>query len=43
MANVVVNGEAHRAFDPDDETVDLSGLTGALTVQVNYRSTGRDG
>jgi hypothetical protein len=36
MVNVHVNGAERKAFDPQTETIDLSGLTGALHVDVNY-------
>jgi hypothetical protein len=36
IKKVTVNGKSHRAFDPADETVDLSGKTGRLDIIVYY-------
>ena len=38
MVNVHVNGREWKAFDAQAETVDLSGLTGQVSVDVNYRT-----
>ncbi|MGH3385618.1 MAG: hypothetical protein ACRDO1_13645 [Nocardioidaceae bacterium] len=38
MAYVLVNGRAWKEFDRDDETVDLSGLTGHVSIKVLYRT-----
>jgi len=38
MVNVHVNGKEWKAFDAAAETVDLSGLTGRVTVVVHYRT-----
>jgi hypothetical protein len=36
MANVHVDAREYKAFDRDAETVDLTGLTGTVHVDVNY-------
>jgi hypothetical protein len=38
MVEVRVNGRDWQAFDPAAETVDLSGLAGRVSVDVNYRT-----
>lgn len=38
IANVHVNGNEWKAYDVDAETIDLSGLTGHITVTVLYRT-----
>ena len=38
MAEVQVGGLEHRAFDPGQETVDLTGHGGRVTVEVTYRT-----
>ena len=38
IVEVRVNGRDSKAFDADTETVDLTGHTGRITVDVNYRT-----
>ncbi|HEY2672312.1 MAG TPA: hypothetical protein VGJ07_18325 [Rugosimonospora sp.] len=38
IAAVLVNGRDWKAFDPVAETIDLSGLSGHVSVDVNYRT-----
>lgn len=41
MLWVKVNGRQYDAFDPDSETIDLTGLTGTLDIEVHYGGMGR--
>lgn len=38
ITSVQINGAPHAAFDPDSETIDLSGHTGELRVVVTYQT-----
>ena len=36
MTGVTINGGPFRGFDPNTETIDLSGLSGSLWLQVSH-------
>lgn len=41
MAQVLLNGRGTRGFDPDTETIDLTGQTGTVRFRVLYRGLPR--
>ena len=38
IKSVTVNGKSHKAFNPADETIDLTGKTGKLELLVRYKN-----